>query len=352
MKKQQSVTITVGAISIPVEVREVPVEDLRYYKSNPRIFSILKEHGSRVSQEVIEQELWNLGPTKDLFHDIKRNGGLLEEILVRDGEVLEGNSRLCSYRRLLKNAKEDADKEAESKWSKIRAKILPTEIKDETVFAILGILHVRGRAKWSPYEQGAYLYRQSMEFRKTPAELADLIGSETKVKESIEAYKMMDASGIVEAEKFSYFVEYKKSRKIKEAEQLLRPGEKMDKLFVDWVKDDRIPRAERVREIPIILNDGKARRGFIEGRLSFEDAVERAKERHPEAKSSFYNLLKRATMALQKAELLTVQDQIEADSDKKHILVRLCKTSIKFCKDVGLEISAIKRTQKKPKARR
>ena len=35
--KKTTATITVGAISIPVEVRELNVRDLRFYKSNPRI---------------------------------------------------------------------------------------------------------------------------------------------------------------------------------------------------------------------------------------------------------------------------------------------------------------------------
>jgi hypothetical protein len=349
---QQSATITVGTISIPVEIREVPVGDVRYYKSNPRIFSILKQRGANVSQDVIEQELWNLDSTKDLYRDIQRNGGLLEEVLVRDEEVLEGNSRLCAYRRLLSYAKESGDQTAIAKWSNIRAKILPSGVNEETVFAILGILHVRGKAEWRPYERGSYLYRQSVEFRKNSTELAEQIGcSETEVRNSIEAFKMMDEAEVRDPEKFSYFVEYKKSRKMTDAEQLLRPDEDLDKLFVGWVKDGVIPRAERVRDIPIIFNDKKARRAFLEGRLSFDNAVELAKERHPETESSFYNKLKRATAALEAAEPQRVQEEVEADSGKKHILDQLCKTIIRFCDAVGIQVSAINRIQKRGKPR-
>jgi hypothetical protein len=142
---QKDVTIAVGDLSIPVTVRELPIKDLRYYKSNPRIFRILKECGTRVSQDVIERELWKLDSTKDLFRDIRNNGGLVEEVLVRDSEVLEGNLRLCAYRRLLRKAKEEDDRDGIARWSRIRAKILPSDVSDEAVFAVLGILHIRSR---------------------------------------------------------------------------------------------------------------------------------------------------------------------------------------------------------------
>ncbi len=121
-KDDKTTTITVGDHILSVQVKELPVDSLRYYSSNPRIFSILKHLGDKVSQEQIESELWKLNSTKDLFQDIGRNKGLIEEILVRGVEVLEGNSRLCVYRHLLKKAKEKDDRDAIARWSRIRAR--------------------------------------------------------------------------------------------------------------------------------------------------------------------------------------------------------------------------------------
>lgn len=263
-KSEQRATITVGEISIAVDVKEVPVETLRYYKSNPRIFSILKHLGAKVSQEVIQSELWKLDSTKDLYRDILKNGGLVEEILVRNGEVLEGNSRLCAYRHLLDKAKKKKDRREIDRWSRIRAKVLPADAGEEAVFAILGILHIRGKAKWLPYEQASYLYRQSDDFRKTYRELAEQIGvSEADVKSSVEAYKMMEKNKINDPSKFSYFVEYVKSRKMKEAAESLPPDRDLDTLFVGWVDNEEIPKAENVRDLPLVLKDKKARRRFL-----------------------------------------------------------------------------------------
>ena len=350
-ESKRSATITVGEISIAVDVEDLPIESLRYYASNPRIFSILKHLGANVTQDVIERELWNLASTKDLYRDILKNGGLVEEILVRNGEVLEGNSRLCAYRHLLNKAKKKGNQDVIAKWSRIRAKILPPDVSEETVFAILGILHIRGKAKWLPYEQASYLYRQSVDFRKEYRELADQIGvSEREVKSTIDAYRMMDEHKITDLNKFSYFLEFVKSRKLKEAAESLPPSEELGRLFVGWVDNEEIPKAENVRDLPLILKDKKARRQFLEKKVSFEDAFEIAKDRHPETTSSFYSKLKRATEALENAEEMRVKEEVENDTDKRYILKNLLKTVNKFCRVVGLEAAPVKRKKKRRNA--
>ncbi len=345
--KEKNATITVGDLSIPVTVKEVPIKQLRYYRDNPRIFRILKQFGNRVSQDVIERELWALDSTKDLFRDIQKNGGLVEEILVRDSEVLEGNSRLCAYRHLLQKAKDRNDSSGIARWSTIRAKILPSQVGDDAVFAILGILHIRGKAKWLPYEQASYLYRQSVEYRKSYRDLSEQIGvSEGEVRSHVEAYKMMEEHKIKDPNKFSYFVEYVKSRKLKEAAECLPTGQQLNDLFVGWVENGEIPKGENVRDLPLVLKDKKARKKFLDKQASFEDALEIAKDRHPETTSSFYSKLRRATEALENAEEMRVKDDIEADTNKKYILKNLLKTVNKFCKAVGLEPETVRRRKK------
>ncbi len=330
-------TITVGKLSVEVTVAEVPVQQISFYRENPRIYTILRQHGRDVTQDVIEAELWALDSTKDLFHDIRTNGGLLEEILVKDSEVLEGNSRLCAYRRLLKKAEDEEDEKAVSRWSTIRAKILPPDLAEEVIFTILGILHVRGKAKWLPYEQAGYLHRQSVEFRKSDSQLAEQIGcSEADIKTAIKAFKMMEKGRVKDPNRHSYFVEFVKSRKMKDVDEFLPRDFDLESKFVEWVEDGVIPRAEHVRHLPLILRDKKARGKFLADKIGFEDALEIARDRHPETRSSFYNKLKNATDALANAEALSIKGQIEQDVGKKYILKNLRKTVNKFCKSVDL----------------
>ena len=330
-------SITVGDITIPTEIRFLKVTDLRYYKENPRIFSILKQLGSSVTQEQIQQKLWEQDATKDLYRDIERNGGLLEEIIVQDDEVLEGNTRLCVYRHLLKRAVEKKDSEGTKRWELIRAKILPGGTSDKTIFAILGVLHIRGKAQWRPYEQASYLFRQATTYRMKPSELAGQIGcKEADVKNMVEAYKLMEEHKITDTTRFSYFLEFAKSRRLEGVKECIPAGVDLGTKFSEWVRDDKIPRAEAVRDLPVILKDKGARTKFFGGQATFEEALEMAKDRHPEATSSFYSKLKRATDAMNDAEPARVQGEVEADAQKKHIIRELAGTARRFAKSVGV----------------
>jgi hypothetical protein len=334
-------SIVVGDLVIETEICFKRIDELRYYKENPRIFSILKQLGNAVTQTEIERNLWAQESTKDLFHDIKRNGGLIEEVIVRENEVLEGNSRLCAYRHLYRNAEEDGDTEGMRKWETIRAKVLDPGTEDRTVFAILGMLHIRGKAEWRPYEQASYLYRQSTTYKMRPSELAEQIGhKESEIANMIEAYKLMDKHEITDPARFSYFVEFAKSRKLDKDEiaQYLPPNFDLAKNFSDWVKNDKIPRAEAVRDLPIILKDQSARKKFLGDHATFDDALEIAKDRHPETTNAFYSKLKRATEALNDAEELQVKKEIAEDAQKKHIVRELYRTVKKFARGVGIDV--------------
>jgi hypothetical protein len=330
-------SVVVGDVAIPTVIRFLPVQELRYYKENPRIFSILKELGN-VTQDEIERKLWEQDHTKDLFRDIKQNGGLLEEIIVRGNEVLEGNSRLCAYRRLLKEATASEDKDAVANWSTIRAKILPEDTNEKVVFAILGTLHIRGKAKWLAYEQASYLFRQASTHGMTPAQLAAQIGTnEADVKNMIEAYKLMDKHKVTDPSRFSYFVEFAKSKKLEDTKEYLPPNIILEEKFSEWVKEGKFPRAEEVRNLPTILRDKSARTKFLSGSVSFEEALETARDHHPEATSSFYSKLKKATEAMNDAEEDRVRQEVAQDAQKKHIVRDLAKTARKFARSVGVD---------------
>jgi hypothetical protein len=345
-------SITVGDMTIETMIHRISIDNLHYYSDNPRIFSILKQLSNQVTQEEIERKLWEQDSTKDLYQDIKRNGGLLEEIIVRGQEVLEGNSRLCAYRYLRKHAIDADDEEAVKKWSFIRAKKIPDDITDETVFGILGILHIRGKAQWRPYEQASYLFRQLTAFSKKPTDLANQIGvKETEVENMIEAYKLMEGHKITDPNRFSYFVEFAKSRKLHDTKEYLPTGVVLEDKFSEWVKENKIPRADAVRDLPIILKDNSARKKFMGGQLTFEEALEVARDRHPEAVSSFYNKLKKAAEAMSNAEESSIREEVAKDPQKKFIVTELYKTARRFARAVGIDVPQADREKRSSRSK-
>jgi len=324
--------ITIGGKKIKCEVKEIDIFKLKYYRQNPRVFSILSTFPDDVTQEVIEQKLWQLDSTKELFQDIKRNKGLIEEIIVKGDEVLEGNSRLCAYRKLFERASSEEEKKL---WRYIRAKILPKDITKEQIFVILGTFHIKGKAKWIPYEQASYLYRMVEEFNKSTKELSSMIGvGENVIKVAIESYKTMNDAGIRDLNKFSFFVEYFKNRELK---KLREENPYLTNEFIKWVKEGRIPRAEKVRDLPTILKDKKAKKSFWYDGEDFEECLYIAHKRHPEAIDSFYSNLKKTTRLLRDAPTQKIMEEIERNKTKKAIIKYLAREVKRFCKNLNIK---------------
>src|SRR5262249_34871434 len=158
---------------------------LHFYPENPRIYSLLRhDDNHEITQEAIEAQLLEMEHVRALKEDIKRNGGLIEPVIVRDGtfEVLEGNSRLAAYRAL---AKGDP-----ITWAKMKCMLLPSDISESLVFALLGQYHIKGRKDWAPYEQAGFLYRRHKKQNVDVQTLARELGQSLKtVKHLIETYQ-------------------------------------------------------------------------------------------------------------------------------------------------------------------
>ncbi len=336
---KQGDSITVAGKKIPTQTMEININDLKYWRENPRVDSIIKQNYSndKVNDSVIENELWKLNSVKDLYQDIKSNGGLIDEILVKDNMVLEGNSRLCAYRFLFKqacDAKNDIERE---KWSKIRARVIPSESSDEVIFTILGTWHIKGKAEWRTFEKASYIHRMRSEYNKSTKEIAAMVKqTETEVENMIKAYETMQTYGITETseqKKFSAVFEIVKNRdmkKIKEEDPVV-----YDKC-INAVKEDRFERAEQVRDLPKVIRDKKAKKSFFNEGDAFSEALDIAKSRHPEHGDSFYNQLKKVTNLLESADMERIEE-IKKDTDKRFILQKLYRQVNGFCKKVGIK---------------
>jgi hypothetical protein len=334
MVNENNVIIVDGNI-ITTEIKEMNIFDLKYWHENPRIDSIIKQKfpTGGVTEDNLEQELWALDSVKDLYQDIKQNKGLIDEILVKGNQVLEGNSRLCAYKQLHKKATTDDEKE---KWAKIRARIISDNISDEAIFTILGTWHIKGKAEWRKFEKAAYIYRLHKDYGKNPKQIAIMVKqSETDVRNIIETYKTMIEKGITETKeqkKFSTVFEIIKNpemKKVKKENPLL-----FDKC-IEAVKDDKFERGEQVRDLPKIIQDKKAKKAFFEAGESFQDALDIAKSRHPEFEDIFYNQIKKTTTILQDCSVERIEE-IKIDGHKKHIVENFYKEVKNFCKKVGI----------------
>lgn len=258
---------------IPVLSTEVPQHQLSFYLENPRLYSLVRADGDEPTQEEIEERLLQMEHVKQLVQAIQINGGLIDPVIVRGGDmvVLEGNSRLAAYRSL---AKKDP-----VKWGKMKARILPADIGDSDIFALLGEYHIHGKTNWAPFEQAGYLYRR----HKQQGVLVETLAKEINLPRAtinhlIAVRDFMLKHGEHEITRWSYYDEYLKSRKIAAARA---EYPEMDELIVKKIRTSEIPTAMELRDglKAICQAAGKTLSRFVDGRLDFEQACDSADQK-------------------------------------------------------------------------
>lgn len=238
-------TLTIGKKVFDVRIDELNQADLKFYVDNPRVYSVLRSQTETPSQKEIEELMTNMEHVKQLKLSIEENGGLIDPLIVRDGDfvVLEGNSRLAAYRLLCRIDP--------VRWGKVKCTILPGDIDDSAIFTLLGQYHIVGRKDWSPFEQAGYLYRRKQETRYPVEAMAKELGITSGVAQNyIKVYGFMLENNELSPDKWSYWEEYLKNRAVKKYRET---DKDLDKVVVEAVRTGQITQAMEMRKLGEIL---------------------------------------------------------------------------------------------------
>ena len=251
---------------------QIDQKTLRFYPENPRLYSLAKPDEAEPDQEAIQRRLVKMDHVKELIQSIKENGGLMEPIFVhgKSLEVLGGNSRLAAYRRL-----------AESdpfRWAQMKCVLLPDNIEKERIFAFLGQLHIVGKKDWAPFEQAGFLYRRQKHEAISIDDIATQMNlPRPETRNLIKTYEYMLSVGDTDINKWSYYFELIKSRKIA---SIVKKNPDFEDFLVEGIKTGKIKKAVDVREaVPkLALARKKLIDKVVSGNVDIYDAVERVEE--------------------------------------------------------------------------
>ena len=185
---------------IPYTEDFVEIDKLKFYKENPRVFSVLREVAEFENlsefqqQEEIYKKLLKEPSVKNLVPDIKRHRGLIDPIvvLVNTWEVIEGNSRLAAYKKLDSLG-------IEGDWDLIHCRII-SPLEDNQLAAFLNQIHVKGKTKWTRYEKFNFAYQR---FQKNQSggkpkgesyqEIAEIFGeSQQTIRNRVKVIEFME----------------------------------------------------------------------------------------------------------------------------------------------------------------
>lgn len=249
---------------IPAISRDIPHQDLKFWPDNPRVYSLLDRSSSEPDQDAIFRSMLKLEHVRALRHDILDNGGLIDPIIVRDGDfvVIEGNSRLAAYRSL---ASDDP-----AKWNTVRCRVLPSDIQDADVYSMLGQYHVKGKKDWAPYEKAGFVYRRHIDQKIDLPDVARELGvSSQQIRHLVDVFQFMKDKGDDSRERWSHYDEFLKSRKIKKARDEIADFEET---VVDLIKSGAVRAVDVRDQLPTICQAPKILKKFAKGQIEIEEA--------------------------------------------------------------------------------
>ena len=248
-------TLTIGKRHFEVKEEEISQVSLKFYEDNPRVYSALRlSYQTNPDQKSIEDLMVSMEHVKQLKLSIESNGGLIDPLIVRDGDfvVLEGNSRLAAYRLLCRKDP--------ITWGKVKCIILPKDIDETSIFTLLGQYHIIGRKDWSPYEQAGYLYRRKQESKIPVETMAKELGIKKEdAQKYIDVYTFMIDNNDLEPSNWSYYDELLKNRSLNKAKVYLP---QLESTIVTQIKNKEIQQASDIRKLGEIANcpDNKAKK--------------------------------------------------------------------------------------------
>ena len=337
--------IPLRGTDIEVVLAEVDVSDLRLDPTNPRIkFALCARNKKNPTEKDLEEILWEDPDVKRLKRSIETNGGIIEAIIVsgKDGTIFEGNCRVTCDRKLAEEYPNDPT------WKKIKARILPPTVDRQMVDVLLGELHLKGKNKWSPFEQAAHLYRMNVQKGITTRELAEMFReSNSYISAKIRAYRLMNDSFVPMAQTrkkpvqnlpgyWSWFDELfkkcKPSAPGNENPNRVYDGRELEERFCDWVLENKLPRAEDVRKLSLMLEDEEAM-GILE-KQGVEKAYEFMAATRPELSSKLWKLLQSAASSLDQMPLSEIDAIRHGDAAREKTLNDLFKAVEKVRKEL------------------
>jgi len=327
-KKNKGATYSIRGHEINYKFEIVNIENLEFYRDNPRISTILEEQPGKITDEVIDSILWDRDETHKLYRRIKNDEGLIHPLVVYNKSVLEGNTRLCCIRHLYNSTKEE-------RWKTVKCHVITDELSKDEIYRLLCTEHIEGKIDWEPYEKANLYWKMHHEENKKYQDIEKVVGESTPtIAYRIKAYELMKKNGIVEKSKYSHFEQLVRNKKIQDIKKI---DSKIEEKIVDLIADNKIPKAQDVRILGEIYSHKKARKRLFQNKEDINQVYHDLKSKAPMTDSPF---MKNIAELLGRTKNLTREEregisQSNRDRSKVEYLV---KELIKLCKELDIKI--------------
>ncbi len=297
----------------PIEtiIEVIPLEKLRLDRTNVRFRHISRERDSQLSDEEIEELIWQEPDTKVLYNLIIGSGGLTEKPFVDENNVVkEGNRRLVCLRQIVRDIKSKKIQPSVplERFTKVECEIPIDGIAPLDMEILLARWHVKDKKPWAKLNQASHLYdmkeRRGLSFDEIAREVGLSKGKVFQACKSFEwtteymrTYKVKDPTC------WSFFEELYKKKELRS--WVMDDRLNLEKFF-KWVCDKKFPMAIDVRKLPLILfNIDKqlsrdVTRFFTSKEGNVPNSMQKLAHHDPSLSSDFFKVVKRVRQRLDK----------------------------------------------------
>jgi hypothetical protein len=281
-------TIHIGGMKFPVTIEKVKVSTLKIDLRNPRMHSELglKAHNGEVTAKEVADAIWSQNDTKQLFHQILADGGLIEPLFVRPNNVIaEGSRRRVVLDKIL-NDDEVAElhgitDEMRKQFEVIDIFRIPAEATEKDILTMLLDWHVSAKKAWSKpdqteillrlYEGGMDVNELARRTRQSPTTIRNRLGAYDLLKK----FRERNPNNSNPTEQSHILNHYR----LVQANTVLREWISADDanfdLFTSWVKDGKIEEGKDTRDrLPKIVEDPKALAALTNEELTVKETFE------------------------------------------------------------------------------
>ena len=227
-KKQQELEFGFQGNVYKTPIKHIPASELNFWEDNPRIYNKIRR---RADTPISQAEIENFFFTKDEKWARELMGLIVDATRVNDPLyvqfcnekkvfiVYEGNTRLAAVRKILK------DHENHKVPHDIPCRVIPDDVNQEVINAIVGQAHLKGKKGWDSYELNSYLCREfnhrieihNESSTEILAQLKREFGvSPGRVKTAVKTFAFMDKYNLTDThwgvDKYSHWEEYNKTK--------------------------------------------------------------------------------------------------------------------------------------------
>ena len=330
-------------VALSIQGREIiyrydleDINELRFYRKNPRIATILAEHTGEITDEVIDHILWDRDDTHKLYRSIERDGGLIHPVIVYRGEVLEGNTRLCCYRHLYNITRDE-------KWKSIKSHVIRDQLTQDQIYRLLCTEHIEGKIEWDAYEKANLYCKMKDEEGMTLEKISGVVGeSAPTVGYRIKAYKLMVENDVADKNKYSHFDQLVRNQEVQE---IKKRDPEVEQEIIELIKEEKITKAQDVRLIGDIYKHKEAKKRLFHRKEEINQVYHDLKTIAPMTDSPF---MKDVEELIKKIKKLKREERGGLEESKRDCakIEQLTKELIKLCRELNIKIYIPKKMRK------